>query len=77
MHPAPDLLVGDQGKKALDLIDPRRASWCEVYMPAWPLCQPVSDRLGLVRGVIVHHEMHVEIARDAGLYLVEEFPELA
>jgi len=77
MHAAPDLLFGDEREEALHLVDPRRAGWGEVNMPAWPLCQPIPNRLGLVRGVVVHHEMHVEVAGDAGLDLVEELPELA
>jgi hypothetical protein len=57
---APDLLVGDQGEEALDLIDPGRGGRREVDVPARPLGQPVPDRLGLVGGVSVHHQMHVE-----------------
>jgi len=65
MHPAPYLLVGDQSEYTLDLIDPGRPGRREVHVPAWSLCQAVPDRLGAVGCVIVHHQMHVEAARDA------------
>ena len=77
VHAAPDLLVSDQAEEALDLVDPRRTGRREVHLPAWPLCQSVPDRFGLVRGVVVHHEMHIEVAGDVGLDLIKEFPELA
>ena len=77
MDAASDLLVGNEGEEAFDLVAPGRARWCEVNMPAWSFCQPISNWLGLVRGVIVHHEVHVEVAGDAGFNLIEEFPELA
>lgn len=77
MDPAPDLLVGQEREKALDLIDPRGSGRSEVNVPARPLGQPVADRLGLVGGVVVHDEMNVEIGGHVGLDLVEELAELA
>jgi hypothetical protein len=74
---APDLLVGDQGEEALDLVDPGRTGRREVDVPARPLGQPVPDRLGLVGGIVVHHQMHVEVGWHAGLDLIQELPELA
>src|ERR1700730_18076629 len=38
--------------------------------------EPVADQRCLVRGVVVHDEMDVEIARDGRLDLVEELAEL-
>ena len=43
---APDLIVGDQAKEALDLIDPGRRSLRIVHMPEGALGEPVADRLG-------------------------------
>lgn len=45
-------------------------------MPARPLGEPVADQLGLVRGVVVHDEMDIEVGWDVGLDLVEELAEL-
>ena len=45
-------------------------------MPARPFGEPVADQRGLVRGVVVHDEMDIEIARDGGLDLVEELAKL-
>jgi hypothetical protein len=39
---AADLLVGEQGKEALDLIDPGRPGRREVDAPARALGQPVT-----------------------------------
>src|SRR5581483_12312856 len=73
---APDLLVGDDREEAFDLIEPGRAGWREMDMPARPFGEPVADQRGLVRGVVVHDEMDIETARDGGLDLVEELAEL-
>src|SRR5260221_8775410 len=73
---APDLLVGDKRKEALDLIEPGGAGGREMDMPARPFGEPVADQRGFVRGVVVHDKMEVEIARDGGLDPVEELTEL-
>src|SRR6185312_797919 len=64
---ATDLLFGDVGEEALDLIDPGAGGRREVNMPSRPRAVPLSDRLGLVSGVVVHHEVDVEAARDIAL----------
>ena len=70
VNAAPDLLVCDESKEALDLIDPGRAGWREVHMPMRPLCEPVPDRFGLVGGIVVHHQVDIQIIRDVGFYLI-------
>src|SRR3546814_7772574 len=45
-------------------------------MPARALGQPVADGLGLVRGVVVHDEMDVEVFGDRRFDLVQEATEL-
>ena len=74
---AADLLFGDVGEEALDLIDPRAGGRGEVNMPSRPRAEPLSDRLGLVGGVVVHHEVDVEAARDIAFDLAQEAQELA
>ena len=47
-----------------------------MHMPAGPLGEPIADQLGLVRSVIVHHRMDVEVSGDVALDFVEESAEL-
>ena len=77
MDAAADLLFGDGGEEALDLIDPGTGGRREVNMPSRPRAQPFSDRLGLVGGVIVHDQVDVEIGRDIAFDLAQEAQELA
>ena len=45
-------------------------------MPARTPGEPVADRLRLVRRVVVHDDMDVEIGRNVGLDMIQELPEL-
>jgi hypothetical protein len=72
MDASSDLLFGEKREDALHLIDPRGSGRREVHMPARALGEPVADRLGLVDGAVVHHDMDVEIGRDTGFDLIEE-----
>jgi hypothetical protein len=45
-------------------------------MPARPLSEPLADQRRLVRGVVVHDQVHIEIVRYRGLDLIEKFAEL-
>ena len=76
MDAAADLLVGEQGKEALDLADPGGRGRGEVDVPAGALGEPVADQLGLVGAGVVDDEMDVEIGRNVGLDGVEELAEL-
>src|SRR5262245_5275301 len=76
MDAAPDLAFSEQGKKALDLVEPGCAGGGQVDVPARPLGQPTADQRRLVRGVVVDDEMNIQIARHVRLDLVEEFAEL-
>ena len=42
----------------------------------WPLEQPAFDELGLVGGVVVEHQMDLEVRRNGLIDEVEKFPEL-
>lgn len=77
MDPAPELALGEQGEEALELIDPGRAGGREVGVPARTLGESVTHRLRLVRGVVVHHQVDIEVSGHGGLDLIEEAPELA
>ena len=47
-----------------------------MQVEAGVLQQPLVDRRGLVRGVIVQHEVKVEVIRDRGVNELEEPQEL-
>lgn len=48
-----------------------------MHVPSRPFGEPVTDQFGFVCGVIIYHQVHVELAGHTGLYLVEELSELA
>src|ERR1700712_376982 len=75
MNTATDLLVGEHGKEAFDLVQPGTAGWGQMYGRAGPFRQPVADQRGLMRGIVVPVQMHVEIARHAGFDLIEKLAE--
>ena len=41
---AADFALGDQGKEALDLIEPGCACGCQMDVPARPFDQPIADQ---------------------------------
>src|SRR5437763_3965823 len=65
MDAATNLLPGEFGKPALDLIDPRGRCWREVHMIVRSARQPGFDHSRFVSGVIVHDDMDVETLGNA------------
>jgi hypothetical protein len=63
MDGALDLLVGEQREPAFDLVQPGGAGRCEVEVIARVTSEPGLDRRRFVRGVIVEHQVDVEIGR--------------
>jgi hypothetical protein len=59
--PALDLLVGKQREPALHLVKPGSAGGREMQVIAGVSSEPGSDRRCLVGGVIVEHQVDVEI----------------
>src|SRR5690606_1417341 len=49
---------------------------CEVHMEAWMPGEPRFDRWRLVRAVVVHHQMHVQLGRHPGIDGAQEPQEL-
>ena len=68
--------MGDQGKPALDQIEPRAVGWREVHVEPRTLGQPVLDQGRLVGGEVVHDQVDVEVSRHLFVDRVEEFPKL-
>jgi len=75
MDGARDLLVGEQREPALDLVQPGGAGRCEVEVIARVAGEPCLDRRRLVDGVVVEHEMDVEVGRHGLLDLGQELAE--
>ena len=70
-----ELLSGELGEPALDLIDPRRRRRREMHMIVRPPRQPVFDRRCFVGGVIVHDDVNIEAVRNLRVDLLEELQE--
>ena len=71
-----NLLFGQCGEEAFDLVEPTRRSGREVDVVAWVTDQPSLDRWGFMGGVVIHNQMHVQSGRHVGLDRIEELAEL-
>ena len=77
MRAAPDLLFGQRGKPALDLVEPGGRSGREVNMKPPVAGKPGLDGRGFVRAVVVHHQVDVQIGRHTRFDGAQELQELA
>ena len=75
MHAALDLLVGEQREPAFDLVEPGGAGRGEVEVIARVAGEPRFDGWRFVGGVIVEHQMDVEIGLHGLLDLPQKFAE--
>src|ERR1700709_734850 len=75
-RPAFQPTSAQNGKPALHEVEPRRARRREVEVEPRMLDQPVMHQGRLVRLQVVEHEMHLQIACDAALDLLQEGAEL-
>ena len=75
MDAALDLLVGEQREPAFDLVEPGGAGRREVEVVARVAGEPGFDGRRFVGGVVVEHQMDVEIGRHGLLDLRQEFAE--
>ena len=76
MNPAPDLTLGEKGEPALDLVEPGGVGRGEVDVIARPLGEPGLDGRRFVGGVIVHHEVDIEIGGHGGVDRVQKAAKL-
>lgn len=67
-----DLLLSEQRKPTLDLIDPGRVSRRELDVETPPCREPFAHLRVFVCGVIVHDDMDVEFLGHAGVDMLEE-----
>src|SRR5271165_2869622 len=76
MGPTTDLALCEGGEPALHLIEPGRRGWGEMNMESRMTSEPVADRGCLVRPVVIHHQVDIQIGRHARLNGAKEFQEL-
>ena len=69
---APDRFVGDQCKKALDLVQPGAVGRDEVHVPARSAGQPGLDLRMAVGGVVVHNAVDVQLGLHGRVNLAQE-----
>jgi len=69
---AADGLLGNDAEPAFDLVEPGSVSGGVVDMVSGPLCQPRFHFGMFVCGVIIDHEMHIEILGYAGIDVSQE-----
>jgi hypothetical protein len=63
-------------KPALDLVEPGGMGGSEMERVTRALEQPAFDQLGLGGGVVVEHQMDLELGRDGAIEEVEKLAEL-
>jgi len=64
--------LSDQAEPALHLIQPRRVCRGVVNVIEGSLGQPGAHLTMFVRGVVVHHQVHVELFRNTGVQLAQK-----
>jgi hypothetical protein len=70
------LLAGQLGEPALDLVDPRCRCRREVDTVVQPASEESPDRCGPVGRVILHDDVEIEIGRHLALDLLEKVEKL-
>ena len=68
-------LLGDLGKPAFDLIEPRGACWGKMRMIAGPASKPLIHLWHLVSAVVIQDQMNVEMSRDLPVDLSQKAQE--
>src|SRR3990172_5196096 len=76
VRPAAQLLLGETGEPALDLVDPGRVGGREVHVEARVARQPAPDERCLVGPVVVDDQVHLQVGGDLGVDAPQELPEL-
>jgi hypothetical protein len=76
MNTSPELLPDELSEPALDLIDPRRRSRCELDMIVRPAGEPRLHLGSFVGGIVIHGGMDIDPPWDLSIDLFEEVQEL-
>lgn len=76
MRPTPDLLVREHREPALDLVDPGAVRGREMQLEARVPQQPAVHQGGLVRAVVVKHQMDVQVGGNLACDAIEETAKL-
>jgi hypothetical protein len=77
MRAAADVVLGQRGEPALDLIEPGRRSRRKVDVEPRVACEPGPDRGRLVSAVVVHYEVDIHLRCHVGLDGAQELQEFA
>src|SRR4051794_32239032 len=77
MSATANLFFSERGEPALDLVEPRSRGWCEMHMEPRVTGKPIADGGGLVRTVVIHHQVNVQVIRNRCLDRAQEFQKLA
>lgn len=70
--PSPDGLLGYQVEPDLDLVKPRGVSRRVMNLIAGVCCQPAFHLGVLMRRIIVHYQMDIQVFGNVGIHLLEE-----
>lgn len=74
--PTADAFGGDVSEESLDRVEPGRTRWGEVDVEARTLSKPGLHKRMLMRCIVVHDDVHVELRRHAALDVFQELQEL-
>lgn len=69
---ATDGLLGDNVEPDFDLVKPRSVGLRVVHLKPGVRRQPAKHARMLVRGVVIHDQMHGELGRNLGVDLAQE-----
>ena len=61
---SPKSPLGDESEPAFHLIEPRRIGGRVMQMIAWPFRQPGFYLRAFMRGIVVHHQVDIQVLRD-------------
>src|SRR6476619_2353758 len=73
---AAQLFVRQLGEPPLDKAQPRSIRGGEVDVKPWTFCKPVANQRRLVRAVVVHDDVDIEVTRDLRLDQIEKLAKL-
>src|SRR5215217_1705558 len=76
MRAAAQLLVGQQREPALDLVEPGRIGRGVVHVETRMGPKPFGDRRGLVGGVVVTDQVHIQLGGDLAVQRGQKLLEL-
>ena len=68
----PDRFLRDNVEPDFDLVQPGGVGWSIVDVPSFMGSEPTLDSRMLVCGIVVNHDVHIELLRDVLLDMLQE-----